>query len=118
MAYLVRIIYQGHARILSIKTPTASRDRLKLAALKYEMKPPKQCLNYRPQCPRAGQAIDLDAAISAVHQAVEATPADHPDRADRLSNRGSALLRRFQRTGRAADLDAAACAVPKLVRSR
>ena len=39
--------------------------------------------------------------------AVDATPADHPNRARYLSNLGSALQTRFERTGALADLDAA-----------
>ena len=38
---------------------------------------------------------------------MQATPADHPDRAGYLSNLGIALSARFERTGRDADLDAA-----------
>ena len=38
---------------------------------------------------------------------MQATPADHPDRAMYLSNLGTALQARFERTGAAADLDAA-----------
>ena len=38
---------------------------------------------------------------------MDATPAGHPNLAGRLSNLGNALVRRFERTGDTADLDAA-----------
>ncbi|MFD4913057.1 CHAT domain-containing protein [Streptomyces virginiae] len=50
---------------------------------------------------------DLDAAIDAGREAVEATPTDHPDRAGLLSNLGYSLGARFARLGVVADLDAA-----------
>ncbi|MFD3381976.1 CHAT domain-containing protein, partial [Streptomyces sp. NPDC058697] len=56
---------------------------------------------------RSGAVADLDAAITAGRQAVEATPADHPYRAAMLSNLGLVLQSRFGRSGAVADLDAA-----------
>src|SRR5262249_39064884 len=49
---------------------------------------------------------DFDAAVAAHRAAVEATPADHPDRARRLGSLGFALAARFERTGSSTDLDA------------
>ncbi|MFD7003807.1 CHAT domain-containing protein [Streptomyces mirabilis] len=54
-----------------------------------------------PDTDRLSVATDLWQRI------VQATPADHPDRARRLSNLGTALETRFGRTGMLGDLDAA-----------
>ena len=48
-------------------------------------------------------------------QAVAASPADHPDRAWKLSNLGHALRRRFERTGDLADLNTAVSAARQAV---
>jgi hypothetical protein len=45
------------------------------------------------------------------------TPADHPDRAGRLSNLGVALQTRFERTGDPADLDAAIATVREAIQA-
>jgi len=50
---------------------------------------------------------DVEAAVTVAALAVDETPADHPDRAGRLSNHGLALRLRFDRVGVLADLDAA-----------
>ena len=72
---------------------------------------PCTCPTSGPRCRTGssapGRQADLDAAIEAGQQAVQATPADHPDRAGFLSNLGNALRARFERTGARADLDAA-----------
>ena len=59
---------------------------------------------------RTGDRSTLDAAIDLFRQAVEATPADYPDRARYLFNLCGALRTRFQRGGQLADLDAAIAA--------
>ena len=56
---------------------------------------------------RTGQLADLDQALTVSREAVDATPAGHPDRPRHLSNLGTALLARFERTGQQADLDQA-----------
>ena len=56
---------------------------------------------------RTGQQADLDQAITRLSEAVDAAPADHPDRPGYLSNLGAALQARFERTGQQADLDQA-----------
>ena len=56
---------------------------------------------------RTGQQADLDQAITRLTEAVDATPADHPDRPRYLSNLGVTLEARFGRTGQQADLDQA-----------
>ncbi|KAI0536692.1 CHAT domain-containing protein [Xylaria digitata] len=48
---------------------------------------------------RTGSIDDLNCAVDAVGQAVDAIPADHPDRASCLNNLGICLGRRFERTG-------------------
>ena len=48
-------------------------------------------------------------------EAVDATPADHPDRPALLSNLGTALQARFERTGQQADLDQAITRLPQAV---
>jgi hypothetical protein len=55
----------------------------------------------------AGTAADLDAAVEAGQQAVEAAPPGHPNRVAILSNLSSALRARFERVGAVSDLDAA-----------
>uniref|UniRef100_UPI001EF711A1 tetratricopeptide repeat protein n=1 Tax=Frankia sp. Cj3 TaxID=2880976 RepID=UPI001EF711A1 len=59
---------------------------------------------------RTDDRAALNTAIGFLRQAVEATPADHPDRAGRLSNLGNALSIWFERTGERADLDEAIAA--------
>ena len=59
------------------------------------------------QFERSEVLSDLDTAIDARRQAVEATPTGHPDRAAMLSNLGNALRVRFERSGALGDLDAA-----------
>jgi hypothetical protein len=49
-ACLIRTIYRGHARILSIKTPTSSRDRLELAVFKYERRLQGKTQRRCPEC--------------------------------------------------------------------
>src|SRR5580692_1373843 len=56
---------------------------------------------------RSGDRNLLSATTDLWLRILTATPADHPDRAGRLSNLGAALLTRFERTGGTADLDAA-----------
>jgi tetratricopeptide (TPR) repeat protein len=50
---------------------------------------------------------DLSATVDLWRRIVDATPADHPERAERLSSLGGALQARFGRTEVLADLDAA-----------
>src|SRR6185295_12461858 len=50
---------------------------------------------------------DLDEAIAAAREATARIPHEHPDRAAVLSNLGSALQVRFERTGTASDLNEA-----------
>jgi tetratricopeptide (TPR) repeat protein len=52
-------------------------------------------------------AVMADRAVDLLRQALDASPADHPDRAMYLSNFGLALQTRFERTGVLADLDEA-----------
>ena len=59
---------------------------------------------------RSGDLELLSATADLWQRILTATPADHPDRAGRLSNLGVALQTRFGRTGAAADLDAAIAA--------
>ncbi|KAJ3573299.1 hypothetical protein NPX13_g4752 [Xylaria arbuscula] len=54
---------------------------------------------------RTGSIDDLNRAVNVADQAVDATPADHPDRAGRLNNLGNWLGRRFDRTGSIDDLN-------------
>jgi hypothetical protein len=63
---------------------------------------------------RAGDVAAVGRAIGWLRRAVALTPADHPDRAGRLSNLGLALRTRYGRTGATADLHeaAAACTTP------
>ena len=56
---------------------------------------------------RTGDRAALDTAIDLLRHAVEASPADDPDRATYLSNLGGALQIRFEQTGDLADLDTA-----------
>jgi hypothetical protein len=56
---------------------------------------------------RGWGAADLDRAFALGEEAVAATPTDHPDRGQRLSNLGGALVVRFDRLGSAPDLDRA-----------
>ena len=50
---------------------------------------------------------DLEEAIQTARQAVESTPADHPDQAGRLNNLGNKLESRYERTGEMKDLEEA-----------
>ena len=50
---------------------------------------------------------DLSATVDLWRRIVDATPPDHPERAERLSSLGGAMQARFERTGVLADLDAA-----------
>ena len=63
-------------------------------------------LALRARFERTGALADLDEAVSIAQEAVNATPAAHPDRPGWLSNLGNALQSRFKRTGAPADLDA------------
>jgi hypothetical protein len=54
-----------------------------------------------------GDAADLEAAIAAYQQALDASPADAPDRPIFLNNLGNGLRDRAARSGVLADLDAA-----------
>jgi tetratricopeptide (TPR) repeat protein len=56
---------------------------------------------------RTGVLADVDEAIRLARQAVADTPADDPDRADRMDALRRALLDRFRRTGAMSALDAA-----------
>ncbi|CAN9280672.1 unnamed protein product [Alternaria alternata] len=49
--------------------------------------------------------IDLDEAIQNARRAVNATPEDHPDRAEMLDNLGSYLSNRYSRIGATSDLE-------------
>ena len=50
---------------------------------------------------------DLEIAIQRSQEALDATPADHPDRASRLHNLGIGYRSRYRRTGAMADLEKA-----------
>jgi len=50
---------------------------------------------------------DLETAIQRFQKALDATPADHPDRAGRLQSLGAGYGARYQRTGAMADLETA-----------
>jgi hypothetical protein len=54
---------------------------------------------------RKGEMNDLEEAIWTAQQAVELTPADHPDRATHLNNIGVFLQRRYERRGEIRDLE-------------
>ena len=62
---------------------------------------------------RTGRASDLDDAITAGQQAVDALPTGHTDRAACLNNLAIALRDRFELTGQASDLDEAITAATK-----
>jgi hypothetical protein len=64
---------------------------------------------------RTGQLADLDDAVTAAREAVDGTPGDHADRAERLTTLGIALRARFERTGQLADLDDAVTAAREAV---
>ncbi len=55
--------------------------------------------------------FDLNRDVDAAQLGVTSTPKDHPDRADRLAQLGTALLHRFSRTGRVKDLEHAVSAM-------
>ncbi len=54
-----------------------------------------------------GDLATLDTVIDLLRQALAATPADHPDRAQMLANLAGALQAQFERTGDKANLDTA-----------
>ncbi|CAG8320463.1 unnamed protein product [Penicillium salamii] len=56
---------------------------------------------------RIGNIDDLEAAISRVQDAIQATPLDHPNRAGCLNNLSHHLSSRYERTGNLNDLEAA-----------
>ena len=56
---------------------------------------------------RTGNIQLLHTAITLFRDAVDGTPADHPDRTGRLANLGNALRTQFERTGQQADLEEA-----------
>ncbi len=56
---------------------------------------------------RTGETRDLDAALQLWQQAVDATPAGHPDLPGYLNNLGNGLRARYSRTGRMEDLEEA-----------
>jgi hypothetical protein len=60
---------------------------------------------------RSGDRNLLSATTDLWLRILTATPADHPDRAGRLSNLGAALLTRFERTGEPCARIAPVCAV-------
>jgi len=64
-----------------------------------------------------GDLADLEAAIAAFQQAVQATPSDSPTRPLLLSNLGSGLRMRYIRTGNLTDLEAAIAAFQQAVQA-
>ncbi len=64
---------------------------------------------------RGRASTDLDAAIATFEEAVDSSPADAPDRPDRLDTLGQALLARYDRSGASADLEAAIAAFEEAV---
>ncbi|KAF9639218.1 hypothetical protein BFW01_g11024 [Lasiodiplodia theobromae] len=74
-----------------------------LLAIKYQMQE-IDIVNDGPTQP-VRNIDELDQAIEAASQAVEATPHDHPDRAACLNNLGSLFGMRFDRMGQMADLE-------------
>jgi tetratricopeptide (TPR) repeat protein len=70
----------------------------------------KMGLSLQGPSERNEAAGDLDTAIANLRQTVQATPADHPQRAARLSDLGNALQGRYERAGTAGDLDEAIAA--------
>ena len=66
---------------------------------------------------RSGVPADLEAAITALRESVEATPADSPFRVDRLANLGLGLTERHSSHERGADLEAAVAAMREACRS-
>ena len=64
---------------------------------------------------RGGALADLEAAIAAYRQAVEATSADSPDRPAILNNLGAGLRDHYARSGSLADLEAAITAYRQAV---
>jgi len=56
---------------------------------------------------RTGKMEDLEEAIQVARQAVDVTPEDHPDLAERLNNLGNRLESRYERTGKVEDLEEA-----------
>ena len=67
----------------------------------------------RTRFERTGQQADLDQAITRLLTAVEATPADHPDRPGTCPTSGPRCRLRFERTGAMADSYAAINAAAK-----
>ncbi|KAF7502925.1 hypothetical protein GJ744_004801 [Endocarpon pusillum] len=62
---------------------------------------------YRDRYQRTGAMTDLKIAIQRYHEALDATPADHPDRANRLGGLGVGYRDRYQRTEAMTDLEMA-----------
>src|SRR5207237_1118388 len=65
----------------------------------------------RDRYARTGELADLEAAIVAFQQAVQACPSNSPERPARLSDLGNGLRDRSARTGELADLEAAIVAL-------
>ncbi|KAF9639221.1 hypothetical protein BFW01_g11027 [Lasiodiplodia theobromae] len=76
-----------------------------MLAKKYQMQEVDIASN--GQFHRVQSINDLNRAVQAADDAVEATPHNHPDRAACLSNLGGWLGRRFERTGEISDLNRA-----------
>ena len=67
-------------------------------------------LGLRDRYAHTGAVVDLDLAITAFQQALELTPAEHPDRPGNLNNLGLGLHDLYLRTGSPSDLEAAIAA--------
>lgn len=66
---------------------------------------------------RTGQMGDLEEAISTASQAVNSTPVNHPDYAERLDKLGVLLQSRFEHTGQIGDLEGAISTARQAVNS-
>lgn len=62
-----------------------------------------------------GEVEDLNRAVEVGRTAVDRTPPDHPERADRLTILGNVLSARFDRLGRRTDLDEAIVVLDQVV---
>ena len=71
----------------------------------------------RDRYARTGDLADLEAALTAHQQAIQATPPDSPDRPARLNNLGNGLRDRYARTGDLADLEAAITAPQQAIQA-
>lgn len=60
---------------------------------------------YHDKFKRTGAIADLETAIQRFQEALDATPADHPDRAGRLNNLEIEYDDRFKRIGAMTDLE-------------